>query len=74
MLGDQKHGTNIEAPLSTIEEAVERVMSRHGNTSDERIVVLLSQILEAVLGIEIDGATLSNAIDNYRRKEAVMRG
>lgn len=74
MLGDQKHGTNIEAPLSTIEEAVERVMSRHGNTSDERIVVLLSQILEAVLGIEIDGATLSKAIDNYRRKEAVMRG
>lgn len=74
MLGDQKHGTNIEAPLSTIEEAVERVMSRHGGTSDERIVVLLTQILEAVLGIEIDGATLSKAIDNYRRKEAVMRG
>lgn len=74
MLGDQKHGTNIEAPLSTIEEAVERVMSRHGNTSDERVIVLLSQILEAVLGIEIDGATLSKAIDNYRRKEAVMRG
>lgn len=75
MLGDQPHGqTNIEAPLSTIEEAVERVMSRHGGTSDERIVVLLSQILEAVLGIEIDGATLSKAIDNYRRKEAVMRG
>ena len=74
MLGDQKSGTNIEAPLSTIEEAVERVMSRHGNTSDERVIVLLSQILEAVLGIEIDGATLSKAIDNYRRKEAVMRG
>ena len=74
MLGDQKHGTNIEAPLSTIEEAVERVMSRHGGTSDERVIVLLSQILEAVLGIEIDGATLSKAIDNYRRKEAVMRG
>ena len=74
MLGDQKHGTNIEAPLSTIEEAVERVMSRHGGSSDERIIVLLSQILEAVLGIEIDGATLSKVIDNYRRKEAVMRG
>ena len=74
MLGDQKSGTNIEAPLSTIEEAVERVMSRHSGSSDERVIVLLSQILEAVLGIEIDGATLSKAIDNYRRKEAVMRG
>jgi hypothetical protein len=30
MVGDQKHGTNIEAPLSTIEEAVENVISRRG--------------------------------------------
>lgn len=74
MLGDQKHGTNIEAPLSTIEEAVERVMRRNSSMSDERIIVLLSQILEAVLGIEIDGRTLSKAIDDYRRKEAVSRG
>ena len=74
MLGDQKNGTNIEAPLSTIEEAVERVMSRHGNTSDERIVVLLSQILEAVLGIEIDGEILSKAVDKYRQEEAIIRG
>lgn len=74
MLGDQKHGTNIEAPLSTIEDAVERVMRRNSGVADERIIILLSQILEAVLGIEIDGETLSRAIDNYRRKEAVMRG
>lgn len=74
MLGDQKHGTNIEAPLATIEKAVENVLRRNSGMSDERIVVLLSQILEAVLGIEIDGETLSRAIDNYQRKEAVMRG
>ena len=35
---------------------------------------MLSQILEAVLGIELDGETLSRAIDNYRRKEAVSHG
>lgn len=74
MLGDQKHGTNIEAPLATIENAVENVLRRNSGMSDERIVVLLSQILEAILGIEIDGETLSRAIDNYRRKEAVSRG
>lgn len=74
MLGDQKHGTNIEAPLATIEKAVENVLRRNSGMSDERIVVLLSQILEAILGIEIDGETLSRAIDNYRRKEAVSRG
>lgn len=74
MLGDQKHGTNIEAPLATIEAAVERVMSRYSGMADERIVVLLSQLLEAVLNIEIDGEVISKAIDNYRRKEAVSRG
>lgn len=30
VLGDQKHGTNIEAPLATIEEAVENVLRRNG--------------------------------------------
>ena len=75
VLGDQKHGTNIEAPLSTIEEAVERVMSRHvGGMSDDRIISLLSQILEAILGIEIDGETLNNAMENYKRKRAVSLG
>lgn len=40
----------------------------------EATVGVLSQILEAVLGIELDGETLSRAVDNYRRKEAVSRG
>ena len=74
MLGDQKHGTNIEAPLATIEKAVENVLRRNSSMSDERIIVLLSQILEAILGIELDGEMISRAIDNYRRKEAVSRG
>ena len=35
MLGDQKNGTNVEAPLSTIEEAVENVLKRSGYTTKE---------------------------------------
>ena len=31
MLGDQKHGTNIEAPLETIQEAVANVMDSYGS-------------------------------------------
>ena len=30
MLGDQRHGTNIEAPLSTIQEALANVLAEHG--------------------------------------------
>ncbi len=38
ILGDQKHGTNIEAPLSTIEEAVENVLNRMGMGGSSEVV------------------------------------
>ena len=77
MLGDQKHGTNIEAPLSTIQEAVALVMEdmvQSNIAGHEATVAVLQQILEAVLGIELDGETLSKAINRYNRKMAVIRG
>lgn len=39
ILGDQRSGTNVEAPLSTIERAVENVLARRGafNTEDRMI-------------------------------------
>jgi len=74
MLGDQRHGTNIEAPLATIEEAVNRAMNRNSNLNNQQIVSLLHQILNAVLGIEIDGEILTRAVDGYKRKTAVVNG
>lgn len=74
VLGDQRHGTNIEAPLSTIEEAVANVMGRMGNIGNEQVIALLQEILQAILGIEIDGETISKAVDNYKRKIAVVKG
>lgn len=35
VLGDQRSGTNIEAPLSTIEQALENVMTRMGGSSSD---------------------------------------
>ena len=40
----------------------------------ETSAAVLREILNAVLSIELDGETLSKAIYNYRRKEAVSRG
>lgn len=77
VLGDQRHGTNIEAPLSTIQEAVALVMEdmvQSNLAGHEATVAVLQQILEAVLGIELDGEALSNAVNNYNRKMAVVRG
>lgn len=33
MLGDQRHGTNVETPLKTIEQALENVMRRQGSSA-----------------------------------------
>lgn len=77
VLGDQRHGTNIEAPLSTIQEAVAAVMedysaanmAGHGAT-----VAVLREILEAVLGIEIGDEVIANAVQRHQTKMAIVRG
>ena len=54
MLGDQKHGTNIEAPLDTIKQAVAEVLSDNGGESGNRQIVIPvyisgRQVYEAVV-------------------------
>ena len=77
MVGDQRHGTNIEAPLTTIQEAVALVMEDQTqailagfNTS----VAVQREILEAVLGIHIGDETIAAAYDRSRTRQAVMKG
>ena len=77
MVGDQRHGTNVEAPLATIQEAVATVMEdmiASNLAGQESIVAVLRQILEAVLGIRIGDAELCHAVDRYRSKMAVVNG
>ena len=77
VLGDQRHGTNIEAPLSTIQEAVALVMSDQTQAilaGFEASVGVQREILEAVLGIQIGDDVIGNAVARYSRKQAVMRG
>lgn len=77
MLGDQRHGTNIEAPLSTIQEAVAAVMEEYSAANmagHSATVAVLREILEAVLGIEIGDDVLANAVKRYQTKMAIVRG
>lgn len=53
MLGDQKHGTNIEAPLDTIKQAVAEVMANINPGRDNRDIV-----------IEISGREIFRVIRN----------
>lgn len=63
ILGDQKHGTNIEAPLSTIEQAVDNVLSRRGGGSGNATVIL-----------QIDGRELARATAPYNSGETMRQG
>ena len=77
MVGDQKHGTNIEAPLSTIQEAVAMVMEDQTGAilrGFEASVGVQREILEAVLGIRIGDEVLGRAVDRYNRRMAIIQG
>ncbi len=77
VLGDQRRGTNIEAPLETIQEAVASVVSDFVDSNmagNEAIVAILRDILEAVLGIRIGDGDIYEAVARHRRKIAVVTG
>ncbi len=77
MVGDQKHGTNIEAPLATIQEAVALVMEDQTAAmmaGFEASVGVQQEILQAVLGIRIGDDMIARAAERYQRKMAVVRG
>ena len=77
MVGDQRHGTNIEAPLATIQEAVALVMKDQTNAimaGFSASVEVQREILSAVLGISIGDEVIAAAYDRYRTRQAVMKG
>ena len=77
MVGDQRHGTNIEAPLSTIQEAVALVMQEQTGAimaGFSASVEVQREILSAVLGISIGDELIAAAVDRYRSRQNVMKG
>lgn len=77
MVGDQHHGTNVEAPLSTIQDAVAAVMD--GNTS--AMIACFNALLEenralrsTVEQIQIGDSVIGEAAGRYMRKMAVVTG
>ena len=77
MVGDQRHGTNVEAPLTTIQEAVALVMDNFiasNMAGHQATVAMLREILEAVLGIQIGDDVIASAVSRHQTKMAVVRG
>lgn len=77
VVGDQRHGTNVEAPLSTIQEAVSLVMDGHVQAMMAGFEALLAEnraLRQTVEGIELGDTVIGQAAHRYNRNLAVMRG
>lgn len=62
MLGDQKHGTNIEAPLDTIKQALAEVLAEVGGGNREPIV------------LQVNGRTLAKVVWDEQEKRYKQTG
>ena len=77
MVGDQKHGTNVEAPLSTIQEAVmlaledrlDGVMAGFNAVTERQ-----ERILQAIFSLDISDGALAQAVQGYQEKMAAVTG
>ena len=77
VLGDQSHGTNVEAPLDTIKQAVAEVMEdlQAGQMAGfEAVVSVLREILSAVYGIELTDEDVGRAVQRWQHKQAIATG
>jgi hypothetical protein len=61
ILGDQKHGTNIEAPLDTIVDAMEIALQRNGSSSPEAIASAVRAGL-AGMAVTFDGERVGRVV------------
>lgn len=72
-LGDQSHGTNIEAPLDTIKQAVAEVMA---NNTNAEVVRLLQQLIGVVesKNLVIGDKDIGKANARYNNQQRLIRG
>lgn len=77
VLGDQKHGTNIEAPEGLIRSIFQEEMSDAvaGMMSGFEALLEENRALRSVVeGIEVGDTTIGQAANRYNRRLAVMEG
>ena len=77
VVGDQRHGTNIEAPLSTIQEAVALALEDRLDgvlAGFQAVTERQERILQAIFSLDISEGAVYDANDRYSRKMAVVTG
>ena len=73
ILGDQSHGTNIEAPLDTIKQAVAEVV---GNNGSAEMIQLLQQLIMVVenKNLTIGDKEIGRANARFNKQQSIVRG
>lgn len=77
VVGDQKHGTNVEAPLATIQEAVAQVMKDNIAAMLAGFEALLQEqqaTRQTIAGIKVGDTVIGQAAERYQHRMAMMRG
>lgn len=77
VVGDQRHGTNVEAPLTTIQEAVAAVMGDQVSAMMAGFNALLEEnqrLRQVVENVNLGDSTIGQAAERYQNSVAVMWG
>ena len=77
VVGDQTHGTNVEAPLSTIQEAVALVMEGQTDAMMQGFSALLREQQETrrtIAAIRVGDTVIGQAVQRYQQRLAMMKG
>jgi len=74
VVGDQTHGTNVEAPLATIQEAVAAVMQEQMDGMMAGFEAVVQAIRDKDSNVILDGAVIARSVNGYNRKMRIARG
>lgn len=73
MLGDQRRGTNIEAPLSTIQEALRAELGNQAVLNKDAVDAIY-ELIATVERIEIGDTVIGQAVDRYNQMNGIVNG
>lgn len=74
MVGDQKHGTNIEAPLDTIKQAVAEELSEYIDAMMAGFEAVVNAIDNKDMDVSIGDSEIGRAAERYQRRQKLVRG
>mgnify|MGYP007122093631 CR=1 FL=1 len=74
MVGDQRNGTNVEAPLDTIKQAVAEVMMENNDLLTAGFEAVVRAIQNKDMSVRIGDKDIYDANSNYEKRLNIMRG